>query len=336
MSRDNICFFQKIVHDQSGGELEIPYLDNGTYVESLELDGPRLFLSFRDPERTIKNEIAPKEKDTLTMDMGDTWRDGGESFSDVFTLLSVGYAGDKVKFELMARKVYAMKEIAAMTSVFTRRAPAEIIRAFASGADIAAGKFPVVENYHCIAGERPSALLRQIAGELGCHVWYERGSVYFHRFADLFKREPEIELSHGSMSAENIIISYDRPSGQIQAEEKNSRSFTGWDEKEGRVKTDPGRLAGAKSTPPMQTASPHPLILGNQTVAKKLAIDLVAYGNLSLTAGQAVKLSWLSPDPQNPINEELPDKIVIDQVAHWYSNQQFLSRIKGAVAYEPL
>lgn len=334
--RDNVCIFQKILHDQSGEELETSYLDNGVYVESMELDGPRLLLTFRDPEQNIKNMIQPKGTDTLTVSMADSWRDGGESFHDNFTILTIRSPGNRVKFELMATKVYSTKQIADRTRIFKQRAPYEVIQAFSSDAAVIAGQFPVIENYHCIAGERPSTLLRQIAKEHGAHIWYERGKVYFQKFADLFKRDAEIELSHGNMNAENIIISYNKPSGQIQAQEENSRSFTGWDEKDRRVKTDSARLGSAKSTPPSQTASPYPLILGNQPVAKKFVIDLTAYGNLSLTAGQSVKLSWRTPAPQNPLNEGLPDKIIIDQVAHWYSSQKFMTRIKGAAAYEPL
>ena len=55
---DNVCIFLKIVHDQSGEELDIPYLNEGTYVESIELDGPKLMLVFRDPFDRMRNMTA--------------------------------------------------------------------------------------------------------------------------------------------------------------------------------------------------------------------------------------------------------------------------------------
>lgn len=183
-----------------------------------------------------------------------------------------------------------------------------------------------------------SALMRQIATEQGAHIWYARGTFYLYRFAELFARKPDIEFTHNSMKSDNAIVSYAKPSGQVDAQENSARSFTGWDEKEGRVKTSPDMpiLSKAKSAPPLQTSSPYPLILGNAPIAKKPAIELTVYGNLSVTAGQAIKLSWRTADHANPINEGLPDKEVVEAVAHWYSAQKFLTRIKGAVAFEPV
>ena len=55
---DNVCIFPLVIHDQTGEELESAYLADGTYVESLELDGPRLLLTYRDPEQRIKNKLG--------------------------------------------------------------------------------------------------------------------------------------------------------------------------------------------------------------------------------------------------------------------------------------
>lgn len=334
---DNICIFPLIVHEESGEELEIAYLTEGSYIESLELDGPRLLLTFRDPDQRIKNDLQIKELDTLTVAFADTWREAGESFTDEFTVLTCRPDGERVRIELMAKTVYGMKKISDKNRIFTQRGIAEIIAAFSSGAQLKTGKFPVVENYHCISGERPSALLRQIANEQGAHIWYSRGTVQMERFAALFAKAPTIEFAHGVLNAENAILSYTKPSGQVQAQENSARSFTGWNEVEGRVKTssDMPILSRAKSTPMLQTPSPNPFVLGNAPIAKKPAIDFMAYGNLSVTAGQTLKLQWRSSDPANPINEGLPDKVVVDSVAHWYSSQKYLTRVKGAVAFEP-
>lgn len=335
---DNVCIFPMIVHDQTGEELEIAYLVEGTYIESLELDGPRLMLTFRDPDQRIKNDLQIKELDTFTVSLADTWREAGESFSDQFTVLTCRPDGDTVRIELMAKIVYGMKELARKTRIFTQRGIAEIITAFAGGAQVETGKFPVVENYHCIEGKRPTETLRRIASEQGAHIWYTRGVVRMERFATLFAKTPSIVFTHGTLNAENAILSYTKPSGQVQAQENSARSFTGWNEVEGRVKTSPDMpiLAMAKFSPASQTPSPNPFVLGNGPVAKKPAIDFTAYGNLSVAAGQALKLLWRTPDPANPINEGLPAKVVVDSVAHWYSSQKYFTRVKGAVAFEPI
>lgn len=335
---DNVCIFPKIVHDQSGEELEIPFLDEGTYVESIELDGPKLMLVFRDPFERIKNKLRIREYDTLTVSFSDLWREGGVNEKDVFTVLSCGCIADgAIKLNLMAKTVYSMKTLAEKTKIFTQKGFADIIGGFAGGAKLDLGKFPVVENYHCIAGSRPSRLLREIADEQGAHIWYARGKIHMKRFAELMAQTPAITFQWGAFNGENGITCYSRPSGQIRAQERNVRTFTGWNETEGRVKTSPDLpiLAKAGSKPAAQTGSSNTFVLGNATVSKKTAVDFTALGNLSVTAGQMIKIVWHTADPSSPVNEGLPDKVVVESVAHWYSNQKYYCRIKGAVALEP-
>lgn len=335
---DFLCIFPKIVHDRTGEELEIAYLDEGTYVESIELDGPKLMLAFRDPMDRIKNDLQVREFDTLTVSFCDLWRENGVNERDVFTILTCKPDQDgKIRMNLMAKTVYGMKVIADKTKIFTQRGLSDILGTWSNGAKLNLGKFPVVENYHCIAGERPSNMLRQIALEQGAHLWYARGSIHMKRFAEMFSQEPALTFHWGTMKHENGIVKYEKPSGQLVAQENNVRTFTGWNEIRGRVKTSPDMpvLAKAGSKPTTITNSPNTFILGNAPVAKKTAIDFISLGNMSITAGQAVKLIWHTADPSNPVDEGLPDKVVVESVAHWYSNQKYYSRVKGAIALEP-
>lgn len=336
--RDNICIFSRVLHRESGEELEPAYLQEGTYIESLQLDGPKLVLVYADPENRIKNHLRIKEYDAFTVSFGDPFREGGVSEQDDFTVLTrTPQQNGTIRFNLMASTVYNMKKIADKTRVFAQRGIPEILHAFSGGARLDVGKFPVVENYHNIAGERPSALLRQIASEHGAHVWYARGTLTMRRFEELFAREPAHTFHWGTIRNENSIVRYTQPSHQMQAQEHAVRTFTGWNEVTGRVKTSPDSpvLSRSGSSPTTITASPNPFVLGNAPVATKTAIDCIALGNMSITAGQTAKLVWHTPDPANPINEGLPDKVVVEGVAHWYSGQKYYCRIKGAVALEP-
>ncbi len=336
--RDNLCIFSKVLHKSSGEELEPAYLKEGTYIESIQLDGPKLIFTYADPENRIKNHLQVKEYDEFTVSFGDPFRAGGVNEQDEFTVLTCTPQQDgTVKFNLMASKVYNMKKIADKTRVFAQRGIPEILGAFSGGAKLDVGKFPVVENYHNIAGERPSALLRQIASEHGAHVWYARGKLNMRRFEELFAREPAVTFHWGTIKDENSIIRYTRPSGQMRAQEKSVRTFTGWNEVTGRVKTSPDNpvLSKAGSIPTVITSSPNTFVLGNGPVATKTVIDFIALGNMSISAGQTAKLAWHTPDPANPINEGLPDKVVIESVAHWYSGQKYYCRVRGAVALEP-
>ena len=336
--RDNICIFSKVLHKQSGEELEAAYLQEGTYIESMQLDGPKLVLVYADPENYIKSHLRIREYDEFSVSFGDSFRENGVSEKDDFTVLTCTPQQDgTVKLNLIASTVYSMKKIADKTRIFAQQGIPEILQAFSGGARLDVGKFPVVENYHNIAGERPSALLRQIAGEHGAHLWYARGRISMRRFDELFAREPAITFHWGRLKDENSIVRYTQPSVQMRAQEASVRTFTGWNEVTGRVKTSPDSpvLSRSGSKPTVITSSPNTFVLGNGPVATKTAIDFVALGNMSVTAGQSVKLMWHTPDPANPINEGLPDKVVVEAVAHWYSGQRYYCRVKGAVALEP-
>lgn len=335
---DNICIFTRVVHEPSGEEIDAGYLKEGTYVESIELDGPKLMLVYADPEERIKNQLQVKEYDEFSVSFGDPWREGGVSEKEKFIVLTCKPDQDgMVRINLMAKPVFEMKKMADRTRIFAQRGIIEILKAFASGMKFSLGKFPVVENYHCIAGERPSALLRQIASEQGAHVWYARGSMQMKRFAEMIAQPPSVTFHWGTINHENAIVRYTKPSFQMKAQEAAIRTFTGWNEVTGRVKTalDMPVLSKAGSKPTAITGSPSPFVLGNGPVAKKTAIDFVTLGNMSVTAGQALKLVWHTPDPANPINEGLPDRVVVESVAHWYSSSKYYCRIKGAVALEP-
>lgn len=221
--------------------------------------------------------------------------------------------------------------------MFTQRGVQEIAAAFAGGLKRSIGQFAVVENYHCIAGERPTTMLRQLAEEQGAHAWVARGTFHLRKFAELLAQDPAMTFHYATMDSGFPILKYTRPSTQMHLQESAIRSFTGWNETLGRVKTSSSIpfLAGAKSTPPMITGAAAPYVLGNKPVTKQTAIDFVTLGNLSITPGQLAKLVWHLPDPENPIDEGLPERVVIESVAHWYSSQKYYCRVKGAVALEP-
>lgn len=337
---NNVCIFRKITHVQSGKELEVSYLESGTIIETYELNGPKLILEYRDDQEYVKNTLKIKEFDEISVSYGDTWQKGGVSESETFVVLTVTpKAGNIITINALAKTVYEMKQVADKTRIFANRGIIDIAKAVLLGGikKFDFGKFPVVENYHVLAGERPAQTLKQMADEQGSHIWYCRGGIHMKKFAEMFKQEPSLTLHHGRAFDDYQIMSYTAPSEQMAAQEKNVRSFTGWDEKLGRIKTSPQSpfLKGASSTPMTQTGSASPFILGNSPVATKTAIDMVTVGKLSIEPGQTLKLMWHLPDPSHPINEGLPPKVVVSSVSHWYSAQKYYCRVKGAVELVP-
>ena len=66
----------------------------------------------------------------------------------------------------------------------------------------------------------------------------------------------------------------------------------------------------AKGAFPSKTATQNVQTLSNLPTAYKIAIDFMCRGNGFLTPGITLKLVWHQLNPEAPINEALPDKVV--------------------------
>lgn len=163
--RDNLCIFSRIHHKRSGEDLELAYLKEETYVESTQLDGPKLVLCFADPENYIKAHVQIREYDEFLVAFGDSYRENGVSEQDDFTVLTCTPQQDgTVKINLMASIVYSMKKMADKTRVFAQRGVPEILQAFAGGGASGCGKIPCcreLSQYCRGASVRPSAANRR-------------------------------------------------------------------------------------------------------------------------------------------------------------------------------
>lgn len=336
--RQNVCFLKKLVLERTGEEVDQGFLVNCTYVESMDLTGPKLMLVLKDHQRRLSHHYQFKEMDVLSVAIADDWREEGENIAENFVVLSARNLPDGLlRICALAKPLYKLKQIADKTKVFSMRGVSDILSIFASGLSIdLASKFAVVENYHLIAGERPTTLLRQIAQEQGADVWISRGKLHIQRFAEAFAKGSTMKFEHNVLATNFPIFDFNIPPGQLKLQEEKVRVFTGYNPVKGRVKTSTSvpLLSGVKSLPTVIDGNPNPYTLGNAIVAAKPAISFTTMGNLSIQPGKAVDLSWQEPDPENPINEGLPAKIVVQRVGHWFQGNKFYSKVEGSVPFE--
>lgn len=329
--------FQKMVHLRTGGELDLSFLRECTFVETLGLDGPKLMMAFDDHYGIFRDALGIREMDEVKVTIADMWGADGVNMEMPFTVLLSPDAGPIVRYNLMASQVYALKRLAPKTRIFTRRGVSEVLGAFVPGVKQALGQFPVVESYHCIAGERPSAMLRQMAGEQGALIWLGRDTMHADRLQTLMATAPAFEYHYNKPDEKYQIASYTKPSRQTRLEESAIRGFSGWNEITGRVKASTAGpiLSKAKGYARELHSSVNTATLNNAPTEMRTAVDFVCQGNGFLCAGMALKLWWHQNNLERPLDESLPDKIVIEAVAHHYSAQKYFCRVKGAVPLEP-
>ena len=95
MYNNNI--FKKICHDQSGQEFDLGYIEEGTFIETLSLDGPKLLLTMMDPYSYLRDGLKVKELDTLSVTLTDSFASDRLDANMTFTLLKMQSNGHFIK-----------------------------------------------------------------------------------------------------------------------------------------------------------------------------------------------------------------------------------------------
>lgn len=348
--------FQKITHEGSGKELDLGFLKEGTFVETMDLSGPRFMLSFDDPYSYIRDTVKVKELDEVTIRVADI--PGRAGLDQTFTCIVVKNmpVGDCQKLSLIPKEVYEIKRPRDKSELFVQKGAESIIQQFFKGASLDVSSFPVVEDYHYIAGERPALVLRQMARELGAHLFFRRGKVVMKTFEEMLQESPVATYTYGDQNAENQIIIYESPGFQGLLKEKLLRPAYAFGESRGLLDTlsdiagklMSGDVAGAASSAAgaamsaAQEKVKAPVIssLQNPTSVKNLqkailpAFDMTCLGNGFLEPGKPLKVKINKNAAEDPYDESTPEKMVISEVAHWYSAQKYYSRVRCATALE--
>ena len=338
IERQNFNFLQKLVHERTGEEIDNGFLESVTYIESMDLTGPKLIAVFRDRDDWIAHHIQFQELDELTVSMADSWNESGASIAESFVVLSAkNLRNGLFEVNALAKPLYKLKQISDKTKIFSNKGVSDILSTFANGLSIdLKSKFAVVENYHLIAGERTSTLLKQIAQEQGAEMWLSRGKIHVQKFKEAYAGASSHKFVYNTRTTEFPVIDYDIPSGQLKLQEEKVRVFTGWNPEKGRVKTNTANplLSGVKSLPTVINGNPNAFTLNTAVTAVKPSVRFTTVGSLGIEPGQVVEISWQEPDQENPINEGLPSKVVCSKVAHKYMGNKYYTRIEGGVPFE--
>lgn len=318
----NNIIFKKIVHEQSGEEFDISFIEEGTFVETLELDGPKLFLTMADQYSYPRDKLKIKELDTLSVYLTDFFASEGLEAVVNFTILKITVSSYFLKMQLMSTPVYQTKVLATGSKSFVQKPLSGILPCYVKGLKFDVGRFPVVEDYHCLAGERPSRMLRQIAIEQGALVWADRDTLHFQRFSDLWKQGPAFTYHHEKLDEQYTIASFSQPSHTARLKETIPKAYSGFN-------FDKGNVGGGGV--PVFTASQNNATLKNAQRGTVEVIDFYCEGNGNLRPGQVIKILWHLADPERPLDEKMPEKIVVSTAAHFYCRHGFQSRVKGVI-----
>jgi hypothetical protein len=329
MAEQQFLLFQKMVHKRTGIEMDLSFLLEGTWVETMDLAGPRLMMEFHDPQSYIKDRVGVRPLDEITVTLADPMTRDGLNIEQDYTVLTMPIAGDSVQFNCLFSPLFCLKNPAKSSRLYSRKPMSYIVRELLPGLKPDLARCPVVEDYHILAGERPTYMLRQMAREQGGHLFISREHVRFKRLKEQMAGEADATYHYGDPREKNQIIRHSVPSADLVMDDRLRRSFSGWNLTEGWVKS--GKNSGAV---PELHASPHKLTLDNLSLVHKPVLDFSCMGNGNLRAGAVLDLEWHMPRTDAPLDEYLPERVVAWNVAHYYKAQKYFCRVKGVQPYE--
>jgi len=323
MANQEGLFIQEISCD--GVEIDLALLQSCTLIETLDLSGPKLIISFFDRDSVIKEDAGVNSFSELKITFADWWNDSSDvEFVDYFIVLTMPTKGETITLNCIQKNIQLLKSPTTRAQIFTQRAPVAIMRALCPGVACVADGFPVGENYHLLPGERSSVVLRQLAREQGARIFYQRGKLYMRKVRDIFSETAEYTYAYENRQAELQILKYTRPNIPYVVEDVLLKSFCGWH-------ITKGMLCAQKYADRAVELSAYDSIgtMKNLSVVESPEVDFTIQGYSRIKPGISLGLEWNVYRVDLPLDESLPEKIVTGVVAHNYSEQKYYIRAKG-------
>lgn len=324
-NQENILV-QKITLFRNGeayADFDLSFLQDLTYVETLDLSGPRLMFSINDPWRLFRDDIGVKEKDVLQVTLSDQFGFDGLDKIIYFVILTMPIDGDILSFNCLEATVWKLKQPAKGAMLFNKQPIKSILSRLAPGLKYDVGTFQVLNDYHLLPGMRPSKMIREMAREHGAVCFWQRGKIVFKKLKDLYAVTPAMTYYHNDSRQQYKIAVYSRPNTQAVIKDRTERNYVGWDMVEGIQKNKavkaPAEFVSASNVASLDGLLEIPLP----------SIDFTTHGNGTLVPGLTIGLSWAVDRIDAPIDESLPKKVVVGTVSHFQSNQVYACRVLG-------
>lgn len=311
-------------------DFDLSFLVDVTLIETVDISGPRLILTMDDPNNYIMEDLEARPRDVLKVTFSSHWYEGDGDNIDLvvkFRILTMPQNGRAITFNCMEKEVEASKQPAKKAILFTEKPVSEILKKLLPGLKPKVGKFPVTMDYHVLPGVRPSKTIRQMCHEMKAACFNRRGTVVFETWQKLLKQEPEYTYHHTpppELECDEEIFSYEILRAQAIVKDRVERNYMSWSLTDGIVSTSRALKKAAEWVAPSVKS-----VLDNMLTVPLPSIDMMVSGQGTLQPGMVMELVWHSDNPEKPIDESLPNKILISTVAHYYSGSNYLCRVKG-------
>ncbi len=270
---------------KDGKDLDLSFCKEAIFVETLDLSGPRLILTFDDTLSILRNVMQVKVGDILDCVLADPWHEDKLNLTAGFQVMSMPVDGELVTVNCLQKEIADMKIPAAKARLFSKEGSSisGIMKALAPGFTSYEGDgFALLNPYHLLPGERPSLVLRQMAIEHGAVVYASRGKLCFKKLADIFGSATDVTFEYKNPQAKFQVVTYNHLNKEQLIADRVVRRNSGFHITEGFISAEKYSDAA-----PEITSADTQAVMDNLSVIAVPILDIITWGAGHLCPGTA-------------------------------------------------
>ncbi|KIF96483.1 hypothetical protein [Enterobacter cloacae] len=313
-------FLQKL--SINGHDIPLELLVTFAYIEASDLSGPQMIATLRDMTGTLVDNVGLKEGAICVCNMGDPDGLGGVLFQETFHVVRAPAMQDQVTIMAFAKNVFDMKQPAGAARFFNDRGAATVIAALSPGVKLEADCFKRQGTWHLNNGQTPSQLFREIARDHGALLFSCRGKLHAKSLANLGRARGALRYEVNNPKAEYTLSHFANVSSDYEYTHAHVTRPVGYS------MTDGYRVAQGERNQPV---SLYPVsiqgALNNQNKYLQPLFDAECAGNGALMPGVVLDVIVNRYSDENPIDESLPPRMIIDRVTHYQDRFSYQCRI---------
>lgn len=304
----------------NGNRIPREWIVTSVYIEKGALTAPILKLEIRDMTGTIIDDWKAKYGAELVAEMGDP---SGEqvSFVTTFFVTSATLAADVVTVIALSEEIRQFKIPSAITRMHNNKTVPEVFSTYAKGLTLDVENQKRAISYHLNAGEKPSRMLSAIARDKASMVFVCRGVFSFHSYSELLNQKPAFVYEANNPKAEYRISKMSPIHQEFAATASTQFRYVGYSMTEGYVEVgDPSLPVRHISDADMET-------LRNMLRSLVPKLDIEVEGNPDIKPGLVIEIRIYRYDEENVLDESVPQKLIVKNVAHYEDRVGYTTRI---------
>ena len=315
---------QKIV--ANGEDVDLSFLRAATYIEAITLNNPNLIIKIDDVQRYFRDDLGVKEGDTLNVSIEDPYNSDSLSYKADWVVLSMPIHTDEIiTLNLIPKTLFELKAKQTKAQAFIQKKPIDILNKLA-GMTVQCGKFHFKNDYYLANAQEISKLFSLLAREHGALVFCRRDELVFDSFAELFKKKEVREYYHNDTRKDFQISTFKVHKDAFLLRELLDRQYVGWSLNDGWMASTRYSDKAIKFTSASQK-----YVLDNLSKSWRHVVEIEMLGDGALRVGDVIKTNWIRSSIESPLDESLPEKMLIVHVSHAYINGKYSTLCKCAL-----